>query len=193
MAPNTAGQFNPHLSFMREAMGVMQHHDAVTGTEKQAVAADYARHLEVAIRACATNTKEVLNQLTVDTAFSESARESGTRQRRWATGPKKEYTFKFETCTLLNISSCAVPEQADKFVLTLYNPLAQTVSDFVRIPVPDVNYEVKDFDGKYKLIQLAYLKCVVLHLFLRRDNGDAVLAHPCTSSRSQFPKIWRTL
>lgn len=34
-----------HLEDFREAMGVMQHHDAVTGTEKQFVADDYARIL----------------------------------------------------------------------------------------------------------------------------------------------------
>jgi len=33
------------LNKMREAMGVMQHHDAVTGTERQEVAYDYARIL----------------------------------------------------------------------------------------------------------------------------------------------------
>ncbi|XP_011181146.2 lysosomal alpha-mannosidase isoform X1 [Zeugodacus cucurbitae] len=171
MAPKTAGQFDPHLSFMREMMGVMQHHDAVTGTEKQAVAADYARHLEVAIRACATNTKEVLNQLTVDTAVPTSVTESGARERRWATGPKKEYTFKFETCTLLNISSCAVPEQADKFILTLYNPLARTVSEFVRVPVPDVNYEVKDFDDVTMETQFLPVPTPVQDLNFRKSSA----------------------
>lgn len=33
------------LDVLREAMGVMQHHDAVSGTEKQNVANDYARLL----------------------------------------------------------------------------------------------------------------------------------------------------
>jgi len=33
------------LEHFREAMGVMQHHDAVTGTEKQLVANDYSRIL----------------------------------------------------------------------------------------------------------------------------------------------------
>lgn len=33
------------LENFREAMGIMQHHDAVTGTEKQFVAEDYARIL----------------------------------------------------------------------------------------------------------------------------------------------------
>ena len=33
------------LDSLREAMGVMQHHDAITGTEQQHVADDYARLL----------------------------------------------------------------------------------------------------------------------------------------------------
>nr|CAD7449280.1 unnamed protein product [Timema bartmani] len=46
------------LNSMREAMGVMQHHDAITGTEKQAVAEDYARMLHLGIVECdiITNT-----------------------------------------------------------------------------------------------------------------------------------------
>ncbi|VDP90281.1 unnamed protein product [Echinostoma caproni] len=35
---------------MRRAMGVMQHHDAVTGTEKQQVAQDYARLLSLGVK-----------------------------------------------------------------------------------------------------------------------------------------------
>ena len=35
----------PDLDKLRRAMGTMQHHDAVTGTEKQAVAEDYAKRV----------------------------------------------------------------------------------------------------------------------------------------------------
>ena len=37
------------LDSLREVMGVMQHHDAITGTEKQHVANDYARALAKAL------------------------------------------------------------------------------------------------------------------------------------------------
>lgn len=40
------------LNVLREAMGVMQHHDAITGTEKQHVADDYTRHLEQGFEEC---------------------------------------------------------------------------------------------------------------------------------------------
>mgnify|MGYP005983685083 CR=1 FL=1 len=40
------------LNSLREAMGIMQHHDAITGTEKQHVADDYARILQEGINEC---------------------------------------------------------------------------------------------------------------------------------------------
>lgn len=40
------------ITKLREAMGVMQHHDAITGTEKQHVANDYARILTAAMDEC---------------------------------------------------------------------------------------------------------------------------------------------
>ena len=39
------------LDYLRDAMGIMQHHDAITGTEQQHVAADYARLLNQAFYA----------------------------------------------------------------------------------------------------------------------------------------------
>lgn len=42
----------PGLIELREVMGVMQHHDAITGTEKQHVANDYHRILNHAIDQC---------------------------------------------------------------------------------------------------------------------------------------------
>lgn len=44
-----SGNMSDSLTHLRETMGVMQHHDAITGTEKQAVANDYARLLTRAI------------------------------------------------------------------------------------------------------------------------------------------------
>lgn len=48
------------LDPLREAMGVMQHHDAITGTEKQHVADDYARIISEALDAASVVANDAL-------------------------------------------------------------------------------------------------------------------------------------
>lgn len=45
---------------LREVMGIMQHHDAITGTEKQHVANDYVRLLTKAIEVAEQPLGEVI-------------------------------------------------------------------------------------------------------------------------------------
>lgn len=136
LAPKRSPEFEPHLNFMRETMGIMQHHDAVTGTEKQKVALDYAKRLSVGIRACSTNIRSVLNQL--------SAKQSSPVSGR-------NYRLELKTCSLLNITSCSISEANSRFALTLYNPLAHATSEYIRIPVPGYRYTVIDQAGKKEI------------------------------------------
>lgn len=53
------------LELLREAMGVMQHHDAITGTEKQHVAEDYAKLLHDAVSGCAESSGDALRYLLI--------------------------------------------------------------------------------------------------------------------------------
>jgi lysosomal alpha-mannosidase len=48
------------ISSLREAMGIMQHHDAITGTEKQHVADDYAWRLHRGMVDCHNTTETAL-------------------------------------------------------------------------------------------------------------------------------------
>lgn len=127
MAPY--GTFKSHLDFMKESMGIMQHHDAITGTEKQHVANDYARRLSVAFRACSVNIKTALNTLS---------------QRK----PEAD-RLEFKSCALLNISSCSVSETENDFIVTLYNPHSFEAYSNVRFPVIGDNYQVLDHRSKY--------------------------------------------
>ena len=45
---------------LHRVMGLMQHHDAVTGTEKQHVAEDYALRLDMARDTCLQETRNTL-------------------------------------------------------------------------------------------------------------------------------------
>lgn len=143
---------------LRRAMGIMQHHDAVTGTEKQHVASDYSRILTQAISACGANTNSALNQFTTGKAPSPSGKLNKILSKGNSTEDAQEkasdndhkkaptpWDFKFQSCLGLNISVCEITESANQFMVTVYNPLAHATYQYVRFPVGSAKYEVKDY------------------------------------------------
>ncbi|XP_050536747.1 lysosomal alpha-mannosidase-like [Daktulosphaira vitifoliae] len=133
-------KYEPKINPLREAMGVMQHHDAITGTAKQHVANDYARILSEAITEC-----EDVSSMLLQRYDSSST--------------------KYETCNLLNISACTISEQSEQFILTLYNPLSRPITEFVRLPIMDNNkYIVLDPQGKNIITQIVPIPQSVLNI-----------------------------
>merc|ERR550534_2020659 len=121
------------ISLLKEALGITQHHDAVSGTEKQHVADDYARILSEGLAECHK------------TAASYYRNELGLGSQ-----PQVELAH----CQL-NISQCAVSESNDQFVINIYNSLSKNVDKYVRVPVKDgAEYEVLDPDGVSVDVQL---------------------------------------
>ncbi|XP_075216675.1 lysosomal alpha-mannosidase II isoform X3 [Lycorma delicatula] len=156
---------NVKLNSLKSAMGVMQHHDAITGTEKQQVAFDYARLL--------------------DNAISETEIVTGTALRKLIEkqqeAPKvTKQTFAIETCPLLNISQCEITDTYDSFVVTLYNPLSYPVTKNVRIPVPGSkpNYIILCPMGKEQVSQVVPVP-------------EAVQNIPGRFSEAQFELVFR--
>ncbi|XP_017153506.2 lysosomal alpha-mannosidase isoform X1 [Drosophila miranda] len=170
IAPKKSVEFEPHLTFMRETLGIMQHHDAITGTEKQKVALDYAKRLSVGIRACAANTRYVLNQLSVQSETSSSTSET-----------RSDYIFDFKICPLLNITSCPVSESNERFALTLYNPLAHFTDEYVRVPVTHYNYKVIDNKGVPMEIQMLPIPSAVMKMKNRSSNAQYELVFFATN------------
>lgn len=115
--------YSQNLDKLKEIMGVMQHHDAVTGTEKQHVSDDYEKVLTDGMVACEENAKAALRTLT------------------------KYENADFQSCFSLNISTCGISENMSKFVVTLFNPLSKVARQIVRVPVHGGTYEVKDSYG----------------------------------------------
>ncbi|KAI7795198.1 lysosomal alpha-mannosidase [Triplophysa rosa] len=108
---------------MKRAMGVAQHHDAVSGTEKQHVAYDYAKRLARGWAHCEVLIRNSLAVL------------SGSEAPR-------------VMCENLNISVCPLTESSHKFSMNVYNPLARAVSWPVRLPVNGSQYSVTNANGK---------------------------------------------
>uniref|UniRef100_A0A1Y1KZL6 Alpha-mannosidase n=1 Tax=Photinus pyralis TaxID=7054 RepID=A0A1Y1KZL6_PHOPY len=117
---------NERISELREAMSVMQHHDAITGTEKTKVAMDYVTMMSKAVESSSAVASEVL-------------------LKRLAKKDPPKLTFK--SCLLANISVCE-ESRKQKFVAIVYNPLSRKVSHHVRLPVDTNDFDVIDFAGK---------------------------------------------
>ncbi|XP_011872614.1 PREDICTED: lysosomal alpha-mannosidase isoform X2 [Vollenhovia emeryi] len=141
------------LEHFREAMGVMQHHDAVTGTEKQLVANDYSRILYESM----DHAGEIISQAI--------GKWSGMANNTAA-------SFKIFTCLELNISSCAFSEENDMFMVVVYNPLSRPVSTYVRVPVQYSSYSVRSLiDGVYPAVQIVPIPEEVKKIPGRKSNA----------------------
>jgi len=115
-----------------EAMGVAQHHDAVSGTSKQHVAFDYAQRLAVGGEAC-----QALNAHALNTLMAPSL------------------TMPFFTCPLANISICGATTDGGSAAVVVYNTLGQARSDYVRLPVlSDHNLVISSPTGQSVPFQL---------------------------------------
>ncbi|KAM1788524.1 hypothetical protein ACFX11_038807 [Malus domestica] len=126
----------PNTDSLADALAIVQHHDAVSGTEKQHVAYDYAKRLSIGYKEAEQVVAESLACLT------ESKSEAGC----------KSSSTKFQQCPLLNISYCP-PSEADlsngkTLVIVVYNSLGWKREDIVKIPVVSANVTVRDYTGK---------------------------------------------
>ncbi|XP_043260159.1 lysosomal alpha-mannosidase isoform X2 [Colletes gigas] len=142
------------LEYFREAMGIMQHHDAVTGTEKQLVASDYVRILHSGMQ----QGKDIITEAISKWGLSES---------EGLTQPND-----MNSCLQLNISSCPYTENTN-FLLTVYNPLSFEIRTPIRIPIEKGTYTVQDLpDGGNTISQLVPIPDSVLKIPGRISNAS---------------------
>ncbi|CAI9094984.1 OLC1v1030831C1 [Oldenlandia corymbosa var. corymbosa] len=126
----------PNTDALADALALAQHHDAISGTERQHVAADYAMRLFVGYKEAEEVVASSLAMLT---------------ESKLAYGNKEPVT-KFEQCPLLNISYCP-PSEANlsggkSLVVVAYNPLGWKRKEVIRIPVSSEDLVVWDSDGR---------------------------------------------
>lgn len=112
---------------LRNVMGILQHHDAVTGTCKQYVNDDYQRMLSEAREKAEIAVKDCYRSMI-----------------RAKSAPGQSV---LGFCNHLNISQCAFTEHIDdqmSTVMSVYNPIPHSMRHFVRIPVTNDQYKVMD-------------------------------------------------
>ncbi|XP_068305343.1 probable alpha-mannosidase At5g13980 [Pyrus communis] len=162
----------PNTDSLADALAIAQHHDAVSGTEKQHVAYDYAKRLSIGYTEAEQVVAESLACLT------ETKSEAGC----------KSSSTKFQQCPLLNISYCP-PSEADlsngkTLVIVVYNPLGWKREDIVKIPVVSANVTVRDYTGKE--IESQILPLLNASVGLRNNYVKAYLG----VSPSVTPSYW---
>ncbi|CAG2176880.1 unnamed protein product, partial [Oppiella nova] len=125
------GQYDKEVTALREWQAVMQHHDAITGTEKQHVANNYALKLYKSIEKCQSVVEVAVRKLTLKQPALKDVTNLG------------ELLF----CQQLNVSACIHTEANHSLVVTVYNPYGQPVRHILRLPVTHRNYAVSDTQG----------------------------------------------
>ena len=110
---------------LQMALGVDQHHDAVSGTSKQHVAYDYAKRLHIGQVEC----EELMGY-----ALSDLAAKDGS--------PPLDLQF----CEYLNISVCSA-SQNDSFNIIAYSPYCQLYSRDMAFPVNSTSLVVYNGNG----------------------------------------------
>ncbi|XP_052262943.1 lysosomal alpha-mannosidase-like [Dreissena polymorpha] len=117
------------IDYLKEAMAVVQHHDGVSGTEKQYVSDDYTKLLQNGISYCKNITARSLARLMTVNKSTELT--------------SVDLVF----CPQLDLARCDLTEKEEKFTVAVYNPLARSRLTYVRIPVSKGDFSVRNASG----------------------------------------------
>nr|XP_043614554.1 alpha-mannosidase At3g26720-like isoform X2 [Erigeron canadensis] len=162
----------PNTDALANALAIAQHHDAVSGTQRQHVAADYALRISKGYAEASEVVTSSLAYLTAIKSGSDYEQSVGV----------------FQECPLLNISYCPPSEAAladgKSLVVVLYNPLGWKREEVVRIPVSSTELVVIDSAGKE--IESQLLPIFNISLNTRNYHVKAYLG----KSPSSTPQYW---
>lgn len=169
---NGRSNTGPNTDSLADSLAIAQHHDAVTGTEKQHVANDYAKRLSIGYTEA---EKLVASSLA---CLVESASHTGCQRS----------TTKFQQCPLLNISYCPASEvdlsQGRNLIVVVYNALGWARDDVIQFPVFNENVIVHDSEKREIVSQI--IPIADAFVGLRNSHVNAYLGR----SPVEMPKYW---
>jgi alpha-mannosidase len=118
---NSDGSRGEPLYSLEDALGVVQHHDAISGTAKQHVANDYAKRVSECVEMAASFVAEKIKQIFLEDGVAD------------------HFLLDFGFCPLLNETRCQISESASRkkndLYVVAYNALATGRSVVIGIPV----------------------------------------------------------
>ncbi|XP_057437603.1 probable alpha-mannosidase At5g13980 [Lotus japonicus] len=162
----------PNTDSLADALAIAQHHDAVTGTEKQHVANDYSKRLSIGYKEAEELVSSSLASLVESTLLTRS----------------QNPVTKFQQCPLLNISYCPASEvdlaQGKSLVIVVYNSLGWRRNEVIQIPVINGDVTVHDSNGTQVESQL--LPQAEVYADLRNYYVKAYLGQ----TPPKTPKYW---
>lgn len=184
-------KFGPNTDSLEEAMAILQHHDGVSGTEKQHVADDYSKRLAMSF----TEAEDVVNRALAWLVDGKSASStvmeeitSSSEHRLLREG--LDSGVKLGQCPLSNISYCPPSEvnlTGQSLVVIAYNPLGWERKEIVRITVGNQNLEVYDSYGNAVPSQIVPINPAVRRL---RDQYVQSLFGTSDSDKPLFTLVF---
>jgi hypothetical protein len=116
---------------MFDTIGVTQHHDAITGTGKQAVADDYSLRVSTTFNLNSRVYSDIISEAAANIAGIES------------TGPW-EWCFKSNS-SYLDCPIASQPAHKTKLLVAVHNPSLIPI-EHIKLAVPHANYSVHVFN-----------------------------------------------
>ncbi|XP_022651208.1 lysosomal alpha-mannosidase-like isoform X2 [Varroa jacobsoni] len=146
-----------HMDLAR-ALGVIQHHDGISGTEKQHVVEDYVRMTLVGTKQCEAQMSEAFQNLL---------------------DPDSDSTLvRFSFCPWLNVSACDVSEKAKDYYLIVYNPYTKPLKTYARLPVEHAGYQVLEQPRRAVPLQMVPVDDGTIRIPERRSVARQSLVFP---------------
>ncbi|XP_028968402.1 lysosomal alpha-mannosidase [Galendromus occidentalis] len=143
---------------LARALGVIQHHDGMSGTEKQHVVEDYVRMALAGTKICQDQLSE---------AFQNLLEPDSDRS-----------TVRFSFCPWLNVSACDVSERSNNYFVVAYNPYSRPVRSHARLPVHHAGYQVTLEPKRAVPVQLVPVDDGTLRIPERRSTAQQSLVFP---------------